>query len=90
MKNNIQTSSPNAKKEIVRTTGEIFPDGAMIELVRGFEGSSKPRLLLWNGTAATVASQVKHCGRIYEAAELPTNISRATRLPTQCTCLGSA
>lgn len=84
MKNKVQTNSSNTKKEIFITTGEIFPDGAIIELVRGSEGSKKPNLLLWKGSAATIASHVKYRGRIYEAPELSTSIYRSTRLPARC------
>ncbi len=66
----------------VTTTGEVFPDGVMVELVSGSVGSNKPRLLLWNGTAATIASQVEHSGCTFQAAELSPSIYRAIRLPS--------
>jgi hypothetical protein len=65
----------------VLTTGEIFDDGTLIELVRSSTGSSKPDLLLWNGTVATIGPKVTHGGRFYESSEIPLSIYRAVLLP---------
>jgi hypothetical protein len=54
----------------ITSTGKIFLDGAMIELVASSSGLDKPDLLLWNGRKAIVGSRVKHGGCIYEAPEL--------------------
>lgn len=66
----------------ILTTGELFDDGAAIELVRGSAGSSKPNLLLWNGSVATVGPTAEYRGRHYEAAEIPASIYRGLLLPS--------
>jgi hypothetical protein len=87
---------PNAKREsnatnrCIISSGEIFADGAMIDLVSGSSGPNKPDLILWNGSTATVAPRVEHGGRLYEAPELPPSLYRATRLPSCCHDYGSA
>jgi hypothetical protein len=73
--------APKAIGKPIVTSGEIFPDGTVIELVGGSAGSNKPDLLLWNGTA-TVAHQVKHGGCVYEAPELSPSLYRAMLLPS--------
>ena len=62
---------PKAKGERgMTTTGEILPDGTMIELVSGFAGTNKPHLLLWNGKAR-VAPRVEYGDCTYEASSSP-------------------
>lgn len=96
-----QTSSPRRATRILRTpetaakrciitAGEIFGDGTIIEPVSGSCGSGKPDLLLWNGTRATVGPRVEHGGGVYEAAELPPGLYRATRFPSGYDEYGSA
>lgn len=72
----------NAAKSSINTAGEIFTDGAMIELVSGSSGLRKPSLLLWNGRETTVGSSVEHGGCIYEAATLAPSVYLATRFPS--------
>jgi len=83
-------SGSNATKGCIISAGEIFGDGAMIELVSGSSEPNKPDLLLWNGSKATVAPRVEHGGCIYEAPELPPSLYRATRFPSRCSDYGSA
>ena len=71
------------------TTGEVFPDGAIIELVSGPPGTNKPNLLLWNGSEGTIASQLKHAERTYEASEIAPSLYRALRLPAKYSEYGS-
>lgn len=80
----------NATNSCIISAGEIFADGAMIELISGSSGLNKPDCLLWNGRKATVGPRVKHGGCIYEAPELVPSLYRAVRLPSQCTAYGSA
>ena len=80
----------SAKGSTVKTAGEIFPDGALIELVSGSSAPNKPDLLLWNEAKAIIAPRVEHDGRIYEAAELPASVYSATWLPSGCCNYGSA
>ncbi len=72
------------------SSGEIFPDGAMIELVSGSSKLNQPQLCLWNGQQATVAPRVQHAGSIYDAPVIDPILYRALRLPVQCIDYGSA
>ena len=83
-------SGSNATNRCIISAGEIFGDGAMIELVSGSSEPNKPDLLLWNGSKAIVAPRVEHGGCIYEAPELPQSLYRATRFPSRCSDYGSA
>ena len=71
------------------TTGEVFHDGAIIELISGRPGTNRPELLLWNGTVESVAPRVVHGEHTYEAAELTPSLYRAIRLPSECSDYGS-
>ena len=86
MSNRARTNATSeSKANSIISTGEIFPDGGMIELVSSSTGVNKPNLLLWNGRKATVGPRVTNSGgRIYEAAELTFSLSllRAMRLPS--------
>jgi hypothetical protein len=72
----------------VRTFGEIFPDGSLIEPVASATGA-QPNLLLSTGNAITIAPQVEYNGRIYEMQELPPSILQATRLPREPVAYGT-
>jgi hypothetical protein len=88
-KPNVKSGS-NAIDRCIISAGEIFADGAMIELIAGSSVPNKPDVLLWNGRKATVGARVKHGDCIYEAPELAPSLYRATRLPSQCGNYGSA
>lgn len=79
----MKTNLKNATKRILPTSGEIFPDGAMIELVCGPVGSTRPQLLLWNSAVTTLSQRVKYGDSFYEPAHMPLGIYRATRLPAR-------
>ena len=78
-----------AERSNVKTAGEIFADGTLIELVQSSSVPNKPNLLLWNGTEATIAPRVQYAGRNYEAPELDASVGSATRLPSGCCDYGS-
>lgn len=86
----ILSAAGSATKSCIISTGEIFADGAMIDLVSGSSGLNKPDLLLWSRSKATVGPRVEHGGCIYEAPELPQSLYRATRFPSRCHDYGSA
>jgi hypothetical protein len=46
--------------------------------------------LLWTRSKAKVGPRVEHGGCIYEVAELPPSLYRATRFPSHCRDYGSA
>jgi hypothetical protein len=89
MQNNAKSGS-NATQSCITTAGEVFGDGAMIELVSGSSGVNKPDLLLWTGSEAIVGPRVEYGNRIYEPPELPPSLYRATRFPSGCQDYGSA
>ena len=89
-KEKINAASASNGTKTFFSAGEIFADGAMIELVAGSSVPNKPDVLLWNGRKAIVGPRVKHGGCIYEAPELAPSLYRATRLPSKCGDYGSA
>ena len=82
MSRSARSNATKPAKMPIPTTGETFDDGAAIELVRGSAGSSKPNLLLWNGSVCTIGPTVEYRGRIYEAPEIPASIYRGVLLPS--------
>ena len=69
------------KDQVVVTSGEIFPDGKVIDLVASAD-VRRPRLLFWDGKRASVAPRIQHGGIVYEAPELHPSIGRAIRFPS--------
>ncbi len=69
-----------AKNNVVTTTGEMFADGTIIEMISGSD--TQPRLLLYSGDAeAKSGARVEYAGQLYEAPRLDAGLLRATRLP---------
>jgi hypothetical protein len=83
-------SGSNATDRCIISAGEIFADGAMLELIAGSSVLNKPDVLLWNGRKATVGARVEHGGCTYEAPELDPILWRAMRLPAGYCDYGSA
>lgn len=69
-----------AASPITETTGEVFPNGDVIELVASARGD-RPNLLFWNGETSFIAAQVEYGGRTYRAQELQGSVLSAIRLP---------
>jgi hypothetical protein len=82
------SSKLNDQKKSTMTSGKIFPDGSVIEMVAG-PSETKPHLVLWNAKKATIAARIEFSGCIYEAAEVAPSVYQATRLPKGCTEYGS-
>jgi len=68
-----------AGARIVKTFGEIFQDGSVLELVAPAAGE-QPDLLLWDGTKISISREIQHLGQVYTAEKLHGSILRATRL----------
>ena len=66
----------------VATAGENFPS-AMIDLVADPSDSFTLKLLLWDGTKAKVAPQVKYGCRTYEPVSLHPTVVRGVQWPTR-------
>ena len=76
-------------KTLLTTTGEVFHDGAIIELVSGPAGTTRPNLILWNRSEGTIASELKHGEHTYVAPEIAPSLYHALRLPTKSVDYGS-
>jgi hypothetical protein len=75
-------NNSGTKNQILPTSGEIFPDGPVIELVStGSANGNKPALLFWDGDKAVVAPQAEYAGHVYQPLDLHPTIWSATRLP---------
>src|SRR5580704_5703009 len=68
---------------LIATAGEVFDDGASIEVVREFQ-SGIPQLLLWNGTKETTGLFIEHNGCRYKPLSLNSTLLRELTLPTRC------
>ena len=85
------TNNGAAAATIVRpiaTTGEVFADGSMIDMIGSVQGGN-PRLMLWNGSKEIIGSLVEHDGRLYEPAPINSSVLRELSLSTRCRPHGS-
>ena len=73
---------------MTRTTGELFPDGASIELLRDSQ-SGGPTLLFYDGEKPTIAPWIKAHGHIYAPADIDPSVLRALTLPSTCSPYGT-
>jgi hypothetical protein len=78
MKPNEHTARKAAVGRPIATAGEIFADGAMIELIGG-ELSAHPQLMLWDGSKEIIGPVVEHDGKLYEPAEIGSSILQQLR-----------
>jgi|SRR6516225_5360105 hypothetical protein len=67
----------------IATTGEIFADGSLIELISD-DGNGSPKLMLWDGARETVGAIVEFGGWHYEPATISKSILRELMLPARC------
>jgi len=75
-------------RPIVRTFGEVFTDGTVIELVATNDADSL-NLLLSNRRKTVVGSRIEYQGTVYEAEKLHGSVIRATRFPREPADYGS-
>jgi hypothetical protein len=68
--------------EIIQTTGQIFSDGTVIELMRSVNNQGTV-LVRWKNEHFETADRVEHLGAIYSAAPIAPSIARALRLPVR-------
>jgi hypothetical protein len=71
------------KKDTVATTGEIFSDSTVLEVVCAPKASRQLKLLFWNGTKGAVSSRHIHDGCLYQPADVPPSLYYATRFPVR-------
>ncbi len=67
--------------DVVQTTGHLFPDGTIIELMRN--SNQGTGLLRWKDENFEMADLVEYSGTTYAAAPIAPSIVRALRLPTR-------
>ncbi len=82
------SSGRKTRREGVRTAGEVFEDGSMIEPV--CSGDQGLELLLWKNQQISVALQIDHHGRRYLPPELTPSLRRIMRFPRSATRFGSS
>jgi len=82
MKSNEHTATAAMVACPIPTAGEIFADGAMIELVGG--NPARPQLMLLKGSTEITGAVVEYGGQLYEPAEIETSILEQLTLPTRC------
>jgi hypothetical protein len=72
-------SERHADKPIVRTGGEVFPDGSMMELVR--KSGGELQLLFWNGKVAKTAKQFVRHDETFVPLRIDPLVLRSLHLP---------
>ena len=86
-----RTARNNSEPEdrSIATSGEMFTDGSLIELVAP-ANDGKPALLLWNGKSVRIAPQIDHLRHVYQPPELDVSLRRAMRFPSAAKTYGRA
>ena len=74
----------------IATAGEVFPDGAMIELVGDAAEPDRALLLMRDGAKETIGPVVEYKGKLYEPVPIKRSLLRELMLPTHCCPHGSA
>ena len=64
----------------IATAGEVFADGAMIELVGGVH-PTQPLLMLWDGSTEIIGPVVEYDGQLYTSALIESTILRELTPP---------
>ena len=83
MNTNGQATAAAAVGRPISTAGEVFADGAMIELIGGAH-PAHPQLMLWDGSNEFVGPVVEYKGDRYEPAEIERSVLQHLALPTRC------
>jgi hypothetical protein len=74
------TSTSDSESGIVRTSGELFDDGSVIELISSAIDNQLD-LLFWHKGRKTIAPKIKYRDRVYQASDLDETLRRAIRFP---------
>ncbi len=82
------TSTPDQDR-IVRTSGEIFADGSVIELVSSATDHQLD-VLFWHKHRKTIAPQIEYRDRVYQAPDLDPTLLRAVHFPSDANDYGTA
>src|SRR6266849_3036169 len=65
----------------ISTAGEIFADGAILDLVFDPSQEDSPRLLLWKDGSQLVGPRIEHGQHVYTPIIIEPSVLRAVRLP---------
>ena len=82
-----KAASDNSRIE--KSTGQVFSDGSILELVFS-ETDRALRFLLWKKGKQTIAERIEHSGRAYELPDVNETIVHAIRFPSGANEYGSA
>jgi hypothetical protein len=74
-------NSSEPEDRTIATSGEMFTDGSLIELVASAD-DGKPALLFWNGKSVRFAPQIDHLGHFYQPLELDRSLWQSMRFPS--------
>lgn len=83
----MSTGNQNALNGPIATAGEVFPDGAILDLVRNQESKSL-ELLVWRNEKARCGGQFEHRGKAYTPVAVDPTILGALQFPTSCATIG--
>jgi hypothetical protein len=83
MKRNEHTATTAAVACPIATAGEVFADGAMIELVAG-ANPEHTQIMLWDGSTEIIGTVVEYRGQQYEPAKIEASILRQLTIPARC------
>lgn len=89
MGNSGAASEPVQQNPVIATTGEVFEDGSMIELVRDVTDRDRLQLLFWDGSKVAVVPRVDRNGRVFEPAAVDPTVLHAMSLPSKYEACGS-
>ncbi len=81
------TSTSERESKIIGTSGEVFADGSVIELVSAT--GNQLDVLLWQNSRKKIAPQIEHRERVYKALDLDESLRRAIRLPSSADAYGT-
>ena len=77
------------RREIIKTTAEVFSDGTALELIGLNSAPGQTALLHWDGCSATIGKELEVTGKIYQPPRLNSAFLRALRLPAHLSPYGS-
>ncbi len=72
----------------IPTTGEAFPNGVLLDLIRD-EQSNEVGLLAWDKGKARIGGQLEYGGRTYVPVEVDPTVLSALQLPTHSSSCGA-
>jgi hypothetical protein len=81
-------STTPKQSTVVRTFGEIFSDGSIIELVWP-ANACQLQLLLWHKQQQKIAPQIEYRGRLYQVPEVEETLLAAIRFPSDAVDYGT-